>query len=71
MLMAPLISISLLFVAKGWHLHQMDMKNIFLQGDLEEEVSMVQPPGFESSTHLATVCGLKKPLYGLKRAPRA
>ena len=49
-----------------WHLHEMDVKNAFIQGDLEEQVFMVQPPGFQSA-----VCRLKKSLYGLKQAPRA
>ena len=54
---------------KGWHLHQMDVNNDFLQGELEE-VFMIQPPSFESTKHLTAVYQLKKPLYELKQAPR-
>ena len=53
-------------VAKGWHLHQMDIKNEFLQGELKEHVYMVQPPSFLSEMNTSTVCQLKKSLFGLK-----
>ena len=48
-----------LAAAKGWHMHQMDVMDAFLQGELEKEVYMVQPPDFESNTHLKAVCRLK------------
>jgi hypothetical protein len=57
-------------VTKGWSLHQMDVNNVFLHGDLQEEMYMEQPPGYVDQTHLNLVCRLKFFLYSLKQAPR-
>jgi hypothetical protein len=52
------------------HLEQLDVKTTFLHGDLEEEMSMQQPQGYEVKGKENLVCRLKKSLYGLKQASR-
>lgn len=55
-------------VKRNLHLRGFDVKTAFLYGELNEQVYMEQPEGFNDGTN--KVCHLKKSLYGLKQAPR-
>lgn len=50
----------------GWIVSQLDVNNVFLNGDLDEEFFMIQPLGFEVYSNQHLVCKLSKALYGLK-----
>jgi transposase InsO family protein len=56
---------------EGMHIHQMDVKTAFLNGDMHRDVYMMQPKGFEQAGAKNKVCKLRKSLYGLRQAPRA
>jgi len=58
-------------VQKGWAIYQLDVKSAFLHGELNEEVFVEQPRGYEKKGNEQKVYKLKRALYGLKQAPRA
>ena len=58
-------SVLALAVVMKWKIHQMDVKTVFLNGVVEEEVYVEQPLGFETHDRETHVCKLKKALRGL------
>nr|GEZ67294.1 ribonuclease H-like domain-containing protein [Tanacetum cinerariifolium] len=69
--MATIRTVLSLSISRHWPVHQLDVKNAFLNGYLSETVYMQQPLGFQDSQHPNYVCLLQRSLYGLKQATRA
>lgn len=68
---AKLVTLKVLLAVanhRDMHIHQMDVKSAFLNGELTEDIYMELPEGFKQNNK---VCKLNKALYGLKQASRA
>ncbi|GJZ61742.1 retrovirus-related pol polyprotein from transposon RE1, partial [Tanacetum coccineum] len=71
--MAKMVTVKTILVlasTSNWHIHQLDINNAFLHGDLHEEVYIAMPTGYNKPHPPNVVCRLKKSLYGLKQANR-
>ncbi|CAI7797207.1 unnamed protein product [Closterium sp. NIES-53] len=55
---------------RDYELHSLDFSTAFLQGSLHEEIWMRRPPGFTGSFPAGTQWSLRRPVYGLRQAPR-
>ncbi|CAI7819130.1 unnamed protein product [Closterium sp. NIES-54] len=53
-----------------YELHSLDFSTAFLQGSLHEEIWLRRPPGFTGSFSAGTQWSLRRPVYGLRQAPR-
>ena len=65
-----LLAIAVQPVQLNLEVHQMDVRTAFLNGDLEHEIYMEQPEGYEDEEQPDFVCKLRKSLYGLKQSAR-
>ncbi|CAI7904916.1 unnamed protein product [Closterium sp. NIES-54] len=55
---------------RDYELHSLDFSTTFLQGSLHEEIWLHRPPGFTGSFPAGTQWSLRRPIYGLRQAPR-
>ncbi|CAI7900803.1 unnamed protein product, partial [Closterium sp. NIES-54] len=55
---------------RDYELHSLDFSTAFLQGSLHEEIWMRRPPGLTESFPVGTQWSLRRPVYGLRQAPR-
>ncbi|CAI7794428.1 unnamed protein product [Closterium sp. NIES-54] len=55
---------------RDYELHSLDFSTAFLQGSVHEEIRLCRPPGFTESFHAGTQWSLRRPVYGLRQAPR-
>jgi hypothetical protein len=68
--MTSIRTILSLVVVEDLHLEKLDVNTTFLYWNLEEEIYMQQPHGYEVKGKDKLVCRLKKSLYGLKQTSR-
>ncbi|CAI7877314.1 unnamed protein product [Closterium sp. NIES-53] len=55
---------------RDYELHSLDFSIAFLQGSLHKEIWLCRPPGFTNSFPAGTQWSLRRPVYGLRQAPR-
>ena len=60
-----------LVVNEAWLLHQLDVSNAFIYGDLEEQIYMEKPSEYLAQGESSKVCFLRRAIYGLKQSPHA
>lgn len=66
-----IIIVLIVAITNGWNRTKLDVNNVFLNGDLKEDLYMMQPSGFETPQASNRVCKHHKALHGLKQSPRA
>lgn len=66
-----IFALATLAAHKNWPIYQLDIKSVFLNREIEEDVYMEEPKGFEIQGKEKMVYKLHKALYGLKQAPKA